>query len=290
MMKIFLYLSFLGLALCAGCAKDKMLVPSAAQPDPFARHDNPAREVDHQVYLYYQQTGIPVLYTDTLSADPLVKLKLGYHLTSMDTLVKYKLLKSDDDVLSELRFVKEQLIPYLGDQLTPYSIFLTDSLYTYASATSKTKVMVSAYSSWNTVAIGNYRGIDKLNPVALKDYQAAIFKIILLPYFSGNMAILKDFSAVSTSYYGKTATGTVTSGSNIPYKKKEEYGLLSTGTESTSSYSIGTQAQDLDRYLTVVLSLTAQAFTAKYGSYPLVMKKYTALMSAFTAIQFSQPQ
>lgn len=290
MMKTYLFLSFLGLALCTGCAKDKMPAPSTDQPDPFIRYDNPKREVDHQVYLYYQQTGVPVLYTDTISAAPLVMLNLGYHITAIDTLVKYTLLASDENILRGLRFIREELTPYLGDQLMPYSIFLVDSLYNYASSYSTVKVLLPAYKSLNTIAIGNFMHIDDLDPVAFREYRAAIFKTILSPYFSRNMAVLTDFFAVSAGYYGKRATGTTTSGNNIPYKLKEEYGLLSTGTESTTSYDIGTQPEDLDRYLTVVLNLSEEAFTTRYGSYPLVMKKYAALRDAFTAIQFSKPE
>jgi hypothetical protein len=239
--------------------------------------------------LYYKETGIAVLYDDTVAKDPLVVIDLGYHLTNIDSLVQFTEIEKEADVMQGLDFIKDKIVPYLGKGLKPYSFFLTDSLYTYSSPYSTDKVLLHSYHGLNTVAVGFCAEIKDLDAEQLKEKQMAIFREILITHLNTDFHLLTDFNSVSALYYGKNATGTSTSGDYIPYRKKEEYGLLSDGTESDTYYSTGTQAEDLDRYVSVMLHTTEAAFTTQYGSYPLVMKKYKLLRAAFKTLNFTMP-
>lgn len=277
------------LLCCFACKKENTPQPSADLPDAFARQDNPASEADHQIYLYYKETGIAVLYNDTVAKDPLVTLDLWYHLTVIDTLVTFTRVGKTADILQGLDFIKQHIVPYLGKSMKPYSIFLADSLYTWDSPWRNSKVMLSSYRGLKAVVLGFVPAIRDLDATERRAYQASIFKTILIPYLNANSSLLAEFYKVCSVYYGKTASGTAANGDYIPYRPKEEYGFLSDGTESDGYYPVGTQAQDLDRYLTEILGQTEDAFTTKYSSYPLVMKKYKLLRSVFAALDFTMP-
>lgn len=289
MNRILLY-SLMICLCCFACRKEDKLQASPDQPDAFVRNDNPGNAADHQIYLYYKETGIAVLYNDTVATSPLVTLQLWYHLTVIDSLVTYRKIDKQADILQGLNFIKQNIVPYLGTAMKPYAFFLADSLYTYDSPWRYNQVMLSSYRGLKAVALGFVPEISKLDADGKRAYQADIFKTILIPYLNSKADLLTEFYKVSAVYYGKTANGTQFNGDYIPYRLKEEYGLLSDGTESDDYYSIGTQAQDLDRYLTQILHLTTAAFADQYGQYPLVMRKYKVIMEVFKTLGFTMPE
>ncbi|SEW53360.1 hypothetical protein [Chitinophaga arvensicola] len=278
------------LLCCFGCRKEEKTQPSPDVPDAFVRHDNSANATDHQIYLYYKETGIAILYNDTVAANPLVTLNLWYHLTVIDSLVTFTRLTNEADILQGINFIKHSIVPFLGTSMKPYAFFLTDSLYTYDSPWRYNKVMLSSYRGLKAVALGFVSGIRDMDAIQRKAYQVSVFKAIFIPYLNANSSLLTEFYKVSATWYGKTANGTQFNGDYIPYRVKEEYGFLSDGTESDDYYSIGTQADDLDRYLTEVLGQSAASFTDKYGQYPQVMKKYKVLREVFTTLGFTMPE
>ncbi len=281
----------IGLLAFLACKKEENPVASADIADAFIRHDNTVNEADHQIYLYYQESGIPVLYSDTLTTDPVTTLRFGYNLTSLDSLITFTRLQHNTDILEGLAFVKTQVIPYLGPQLKPYSVFLTDSLYSYTfDYYGPHKVLLNAYQGLNTLAIGYVPSISKLDGASLRKYRGSIFKTLLAIPMGNASALLDNFYAVSAAFYNKSAYGTDNTPYYIPYQAKEAYGLLSDGSESTTYYATGSQTDDLNRYLDVVLSLSEAEFTATYSSYPLVMDKYRYFKEALTALGFTMPQ
>ena len=290
-MKKYIALSLLSaVAFLTACKKDATPAPSANVADAFIRTDNAANPADHQIYLLYKQTGVPVLYSDTVQRSPLTLLNIGYHITSIDSLVTATYLQNNDDILAGVNFVQDQVLPALGTGLRPYSVLLTDSLYTFQySYLGKQQVILNAYLGLQALVIGNVSAIKTLSPDALKVYKKDIFKNLLTVKFNQNDAVLKDFYAVSAAFYGKYAYGTDFTQYYIPAVAKENYGLLSNGTESPYGYPVDTDADDLAQYLNILLVLSTDEFTAKYGSYPLVMEKYNLFKTALTALQFKLP-
>ncbi len=277
----------------SGCKKAADSPASADVKDAYVREDNPANAADHQIYLFYKESGIPVLYSDTVSKDPLETIKLSYRLTSIDTLVTVRYLKEQADILAGLDFVKTQINPYLPKNLRPYSILLTDSVFTYSIdyAGVRTVLPLSAYLGLKTLAISYVSKIRIMSASELKVYRKDILKTILAVKISENSALTLPFYAVSLSYYNVTATGTFTRpGVSIPYKIKELYGFLSDGTEAATYYATGAPLDDLSRYLDVMLVLSPAEFNAKYGSYPLVMQKYVLMVNILKSLGFTLPQ
>lgn len=273
--------------LLFSCKKEATAVASAYTPDPFARTDNPSSEVDHQIFLLYQQTSVPVLYSDTLTKTPLTLLNLGYHLTSLDSMITARYLKKTSDILSGIDFVKNQVLTSLSGTLKPYSILLTDSLYTYqVTYAGRIKVPLNAYLGMTTVAIGRVASIAGMVPDSLKSYKKDIFKSIVTVPLNADSNLLKKFYAISAAYYGKYAYGNGTLPGYIAFTPKENYGVLSDGTEGSSYYQMPSQAGDLSTYLDKILVLSATDFSLKYGAYPPVMSKYNFLLNALLTIGF----
>jgi hypothetical protein len=290
--KYFIYISLALLSL-AGCQKEKGPSASPDIQDPFARVDNPKNEVDHEIYLFYKDSSIPVLYTDTLTKSPLALLNLRYHLTTVDSMVTVKYLNNQADLLAGLNFVKSEIAPYLTKSLKPYSILLTDSVYTFTpdmSGYGLDKEPLSAYLGFNTLAISYVPAIKNMTPAQLKVYRKDILKTILAVKISANPALTTGFYAVSQAYYGKTAYGNLSSAYYIPFQPKGVYGFLVDGTEFPTYYDAPAAANDLSDYLDAALLLSQADFTATYQNYPLVMQKYNLLLGIFKTIDFIVPQ
>ncbi|HWK04674.1 MAG TPA: hypothetical protein VNS58_13635 [Puia sp.] len=283
--------SFLFAAIFAmllfSCKKEAAPVVSANVADPFIRVDNPSSEVDHQIYLIYQQSAVPVLYTDTLTKTPLTLLDPGYHLTSLDSFLTIRYLTDSAAILVGVNFIKDQILPSLSGKLKPYSMLLADSLYTFKSSyRGRVKVILNAYLGWNTVVIGNVGAIPGLGPDSLISYKKDVFKSIVTVPLNQDTNLLHNFYAVTAPYYGKYAYGDGSIPGYIAYAPKETYGALSDGTESSYYYQMPDQATDLSEFLDKVLTMSEQDFATQYAAYPLVLSKYGFLRAALIQIGF----
>ncbi|ANI88196.1 hypothetical protein A9P82_02045 [Arachidicoccus ginsenosidimutans] len=284
--KFLIILALPCLLFIVSCKKEAALTPFDVGSDPFIRKDNPASAVDHAIYQFYEQTHLPVLYSDTVSRNPLFTIDLNYHLSGFNSTLIVDYLRNDADILTGLQFVQSQFLPLLSDSLKPYSVLLIDSLispmYGYYDTT---YTFLPAYAGLNTFAIANVPHIAQMTPDSLKRYKAAVFSALLLAPLNKN-GILEKFYSVSADYYGKYVYGDVASAYYLPYLPKEEYGLIPYGNESTTYYSIGSQSDDLSQYLNTILSGSEASFTQRFGAYPLVMQKYNYLITALSAVGF----
>ncbi len=282
------YLFILGVAALAACKKEDR-TPEASTPekDVYARVDNASSEIDHQVYLVYQQSKIPILYTDTLAKNPIKILNLNYQISGPQTTFIYTYPKTKEAILAGISFVKNSILPPLGPKIKVYSISLLDNLKTVLvySPTYSVTTNYSVLNGLTTFGIANVSSISTMTAVQLKSYKAEILTNLLLNPLNTSGA-LSSFYAVSASYYGKYVYGTVTDTNYLQYKDKKEYGFIPNGTEYPTSYQIGDQTADLKDYLGKILSLSASEFEAQYGAYPLVMSKYNLLKAALIAQGF----
>jgi hypothetical protein len=284
------------IALClffASCKKEAGLKASPDEADPFARIDNAGNAADHQIYLFYKDSGIPVLYSDTVAKNPLKLLNLGYHLTSLDTTVTAKYSTNQTDIIAGLNFVKSQIVPYLGSTLKPYSILLTDSVYTFVpdpSGQGLLKSPLNAYVGLNTLAISYISEISRMDPATVKKFRNDILKNILTAKFTADLVLLNKFNTVSSAFYYKTAFGTSSNRYQVPIVPKGNYGLLVDGTEQPNYYSITGPAEDLANYFDTILNISSADFLNANQSYPLVMQKYNLLLDFFKTIGFKVPQ
>lgn len=280
------YLFILVVIALVACKKEKN-TPEASIPDPnpYVRVDNASSDVDHQIYMIYAETQIPILYTDTLSKSPLVKINLNYQLSGAATTYRYSYPKTKADILSGINFVKNNILPPLG-KIKVYSISLLDTLKTVTGTSPNlTTTSYTVLNALSTVAIANVPAIAAMTAAQLKTYKASILTNMLLSPLNTSGA-LTNFYQVSKAYYSRSVYGTVTDANYLQYKDKKEYGFIPTGTESTSYYLLGDQTADLKDYLNKMFTLSAAEFQTQYGNYPLMMSKYNFLKIALVAIGF----
>ena len=281
------YLVILGLAVLAACKKDgNEPTASAPEADPYVRADQ-TNEVDHQVFLIYQQSKIPVLYTDTLGKNPLNIVNLNYQIGGFSSTYIYNYPRKKADILSGIAFVRDKILPPLGSKFKVYSISLLDTVKTVVkySATYSVTTYYNFIPGLTTFGIANVPKISTMTAAQLISFRSEILTNMLISPLNSS-GTLTGFYAVSASYYGRYVYGTVTDTNYLQYKDKKEYGFIPNGTESTSSYAIGDQTADLKDYLGKMFTLSAADFQTQYGNYPLVMSKYNLLKTALTSVGF----
>lgn len=269
------------LAIC--CKKEATPSPSPENNDPYMRVDNPSSVADHAIYELYESTGVPVFYNDTINTSPLLVFTYNLQLDPAAYL-KINHLHDPQDIVNGVNMLKDSILPYLSDSLKPFTIMLTDSVYA-TPAGSRIVQPMTTYSALTGLVIANVANIKNMPADTLSAYRAAILKSLLFAPVSGNAAI-NTFYAVSTDYYNKNVYGDGSIAGYLAYKPKEGYGFLKVNYESSVYYLAPAQADDLDAYLGAVLSMSSDAFQTKYGSYPLVMQKYTILVSIVKAAGF----
>jgi hypothetical protein len=274
------YLSVLllvGTCVLFSCKKESAPTASATTTDPFIRYDNAASDIDHQIFQLYTQTGIPVLYSDTVAKNPLFKLNIGYHLTSVDS-------------LAGLNFITSQILPGLSSNLKPYSILMVDSVFSYKINYPNIRVKqppLSTYLAYNSLVIGKITTIKNMIPDSVKTYKRDIFKSIATVQLNQHPELLTAFYAVSAAYYGKYAYSTAFTTFYVPLAPEETYGILApNGITPPYGYTVPTQSADLDMYLYLTFLYSSAEFSTRYSSYPLVMSKYAVLIKALTTVGF----
>lgn len=295
-MKRFLHYIVILTLTCSviGCEKGDVSLASPDMVDPLIRLDNPGNAADHEIYLFYKESGITVLYNDTISRNPVETVRLGYRLTSTDSLLTVRYLNQQADILTGLNFVKTQIAPYLPEAMRPYSFLLTDSVFTQIVDyydNSKIIVPLTSYVGMKALAISYVPKIKDMSTDELKIYRKDILKDLLTIKINENSKLTESFFAVSKSFYNLTAYGnTPVAGYYIPYQQKELYGFLSDGTEDPNYYATGSSLEDISRYLDVILVLSPTEFNNQYKDYPLVMQKYQLMLNIFKDLGFVVPQ
>ncbi|HEY0177433.1 MAG TPA: hypothetical protein VGC08_13710, partial [Pedobacter sp.] len=255
--------------------------------DPYVRIDNTSSDVDHQIFLLYQQSQLPVLYSDTLSKSPLTILNPNYQIAGFNTSYIIKYLKKKADILTGVTFVRDKLLPPLGTKIKLHSVLLIDTLMTsqYYSATYSVVTYFNVYQGISALGIANIPRISTMSSTQLQAYKADIFTTLLLgPLNSGD--ILKNFNLVSAAYYNKYYYAGVTAAGYLTSADKTVYGFIPDGKETASYYASVDQTTDLKLFLSKILTLSDTDFKAQYGSYPLIMSKYSLLKTALTATGF----
>ena len=281
------YLVVFYFALLTACKKDS--APEASKPtdDTYARADNASSEVDHQIYLVYQQTNVPILYTDTVSKNPLELVNLNYQMAGSNTSYIYSYPKNKSDILAGIAFVRDQIIPALGSKIKLHAISLLDTLKTeivynpsYIITTNYTAV-----PALTTFAIARVPAITTMRPDELATYKADIFTNLLLNPLSTS-GLMANFYKVSSGFYDKYSYNQADSPYYLPWKDKREYGFLLDGTETDYYFGTPSQSGDLKVYLSKILTMSVADFESMNGNYPLVMNKYNLVKEALNSLGF----
>jgi len=287
-MKTYLkYLVVIFFAMLSACKKDSMPVASDPVADAYVRTDNTSSEIDHQIYLVYQQTQIPILYTDTLRKNPLQVINLNYEMAGSNSSYTYTYPKNKADILTGIAFVRDKILPPLGPNIKIHSLTLLDTLKivqvygpTYSITTN-----YNVIPALTTFGIANIPRIATMTCVELATYKADIFTNLLINPLTSS-TLLADFYKVSSGFYSGYAYLGATSSYYLPFKDKREYGFILDGTESPYYFTTPDEAGDVKLFLSNILTMSAADFQTLNGNYPLVMNKYNLLKTALTTLGF----
>jgi len=264
----------------ASCQKEQALKSDPNISDPFARTDIATSPSDHQIFVVYQSTGVPILYKDTVSKSPLTTVSLNYNLSGTASSLRFVYLTNPADILAGVNFVQTQVLPHLTGIVKPYSVLLMDSVVTkqYSQTLFKqVDVSLISYLGLKSLAIGNVRQISKMASDSLASYRAYVLAGMLSAKLNNvtYTPLLNNFYAVSANSYSIAIANTTV---------LENLGFIS-NYATPGSYTNAKPA-DLTNYLRHYLTMGSAAMLAKYSTYPLVTSKINYLKQALTTLGY----
>ncbi len=253
--------------------------------------------VIHDTYLFYQNTGIPVFFNDTIGIQDRVdvfgnpythyeKLSLLYSLggvTSGASPAIWSFTYCDkSDVPAALDYLEDNIIPAIPEGVYVPSILLLESM--------NTNVGVYAYKGLNTVVIGEVSKIPTMDEATRQKYKGAILRAILTSVVLDN-----KYSDLLDKFYSESRKYSTTKDTYYIYKGWLDYNYYynyidAGGLENSSSVSVqqlgflNTDPRnsyytpstwiDVSMYIEAICGSTAAQFQELYGSYPSIMTKY----------------
>ncbi|NML21166.1 hypothetical protein HHL16_09790 [Pseudoflavitalea sp. G-6-1-2] len=138
------FLIFLLTLTMVSCKKETLRQSDNIDAYKLTVKDNPSDPVDHAIYQFYQETGIPLYYNDTIAREKVGdsagiprylyhKLAIGYSPLGTQVTSSRVLLPDKDVVISMLPFLKEKLLPQLPRGYFLQSLFVVKSASQRAS-------------------------------------------------------------------------------------------------------------------------------------------------------------
>ena len=285
MLRYFLY-SLAFIALITGCSKDGKLEASKKDDNLMSVKDNPADPTDHAIYQFFQSTGIPCFYNDTIAREQVsenrynyTKLSLAYSpVSGLDTLLKFQLPEDKTTIIPMLDFLKTELLPLLPPGVPIRSILFVDTLTirpTIVIPDGPETVSLNAFGGFNTVAI-KIVNPDTFTVASKRMYIAGILDALFFKKLTNSTTL-----NLSTSFYSisRLAFGEEIYITDFTWtypdlsKRPEDFGLI-------FYYPIyefiitPSEQEDLHAYLLALFSNTTAEFTGKYAAYPVTLQKF----------------
>lgn len=297
-----------------GCKKEKTLSPTNLDENYLVVKDNPNDPVDHQIFLFYQETGIPGFYSDTVS-----KKQVGVSSNGVPK-YSYQLLTLAYTPIGKSTYTRtliedKQLIPPLLDLLksavlpfVPEGAFMPSILFldSFELETPRYGPAVSdgweAYHGFNTVAI-KIRDVTAMNAEEKKDYALSILTGIAAKrmIIVQSNKLQKEFYSISRDlmmpqiqmdiytsfpmeffYPVLPAPETMGFMHYLPYVMKFDVFEFNYNNAPR-------EEDDLRMFLMAVLRYTEQDFLAQYPDQPLLIQKFRAMQGLATSIGLQLP-
>lgn len=272
-------------ALFTSCSDDDDLKPSNLERNWFVLEDSDD-PVDHLRYLFYEKTGIPVFYNDTIGVtertDVFGNSYLDYTTLSMDyslggvgsrPLIWYYSLCSKEDVPDGLDFLETEIMPWVPEEIHVHSFLLLDSV-------ALTTGSVESFKGMNTILVAGIPKLKNMGEEERAQLKASVLGTMFAASISGLENEMKSFYQTTRSYYDAEDLY----GYNLwdfqnrtPYSDPKEVGFL--GVDPTNTYSLPTESVDVSMYIEAIFTYTAAEFETLYGEYEAVMKKYGIMVS-----------
>ncbi|NML21678.1 hypothetical protein HHL16_12375 [Pseudoflavitalea sp. G-6-1-2] len=290
--------------LLAACKKESALQPSGIEETILTVKDNPNDPVDHAIYQFFQRTGIPCYYNDTLAKKEIgvfngvpryyyTRLTLAYSgAAGRDTAYKYNITSDKSKVLPMLQLLEHDLMPRIPSSVKLFSVLFVEDLAvrknyipTYPELTA-----LNSYGGFNTMAM-RIVNPDTFSVESKKKYLAEALGTACYKRLTTLTDIdLNDFYSISRKAFGDEIYNTeFTSWFPDQNRKPEEFGLILYYPVFEIFILTPMPEDDLRSFLDAVFLYSTAEFNALYQQYPLVIKKFKLLKDFAKQIGFQFP-
>lgn len=286
-------------AVIASCAGEEDMTPSGAIDNYFAVGSQDASEDAALRRKFYADNGIYLLFNDTLRHELVGKdvagddayftetIDFNYNLNDVgDSEFDMSYITSTADKKAAVEFVEKYVVPHFkGGALSPYSFFLADKILEYGYADSyawnKTWNERSCISCMRCIglSVGAVGGMTENEKLA---YAADICKSVLASRLSYNDSRLDAFYAPANDRFYDylmdfIPTWDDSAWDGVDMTVPNEYGFLELKGTSYWGYYFPSMSDDYNAYFNMVMSMSLDEVTEKYGSAPVVMQRYGIL-------------
>jgi hypothetical protein len=204
----------------------------------------------------------------------------------------YQVLTDRSNAIQVVAFLQSDIVPLLNSNFPVKSFLLLDSLNSAIYGT-------FACKGYNTVALGAVPWFAEMDSATRDQYKAAVMQAIVSPTVLNYTSYLNSyFYDVSRTYVaGKISWATDVYTDYLTLSTMQSYGINTFQDagfldKNTSIDDYGypqppTSTLDVIQYVGALFTYTSAEFSAKYGQYPLVIKKFNSMKSLLTGLGFS---
>ena len=258
------------------CSDDEDTTPSFADINGFAPAADDNSATAQLQREFYNETGVYLLFNDTLTAENGAKpelLDLGWTLSDLYGYnYSYKYITDIEAQRQAAEVVKTHVVDRLGDA-RPFSILLADDV----------SYLYNGMARHSTMVLGTRCYAFNLDDGHALDDPDAFFGDLFISMVQGILdkytTELQPFYDISAEYYGEYI---------------DEFGLSDPTEEELWDYGFFEyndmwgyfyyESSDLKLWVNKVISMSRAEFEATYGSSATMMNKYEALVSVIKKI------
>lgn len=300
-----------GSLLFSSCGSDK--VEASQGEEDYWLHPYGASSADQTLQTqFFQKNGIYLLFNDTIrkertSTNPdgspyydYETANLSYIMTGLSNnyteVFEFDYLQTDADKKAATQFVQDKILPHLSGGLLPFSLLLVDKITfnvenssTYGQIQKQTPMV---YAGFRCTAIVT-KGVAEMGDAAQTTYCNDILKAIVNSKLSALPPnAFDEFYSYSNAYYSTYQMYEAAEAFFVDHPTPMSIGLLDNGvsyyrwspTGSLIMYNIAAKDYDLQDYTNAVFTYSDTEFEAKYGEYPICMRKFQLLKEIYQSL------
>ena len=315
MNKYILFFILLSCFVWACGEDDGNLTPSGNERNWLNLEDNVDDPIDHQRYLIFKETGIPIYYNDTIGNEIRYSLATGKEYMHYEVLqvfyipgsvtpgvktANYQLIKNREDVKLVLDYLQLEILPQIPSEIYVPSILLVDSLTSSSGSLT--------YKGFNTIVVSEVSEFANMDEVAKKEYRGAVLRSLVAGSLVGIEGewLEENFYALTyavnpdnINYLYSTGTAgymvyRACAGLDLTAEEQSLAVLGFIGTRSKPNpgaaerlWYVPERSQDVSQYCEAIFAYTEEEFKALHGDAPVVMDKYYVMRNKLKEYGFT---
>ncbi len=303
MKKIYLYMASVAVAWCSLACSEDAIEPNPLERDYFLEPEGSSPAIAALQKEFHEKENIYLLFNDTLRREPIGPDGNGkpcYRYTVVDmtygmtnnliehmNVFEYDYLTSDSEKESAAVFIREKVLPSLGEALRPYSLLLVNRIHYYKDYYGDLKLdNPVVYAGWQATAIA-VEGVADMTDEEQNAYKMSLLKSMVANKITGADATLfEEFYSFCAPYYSTFKMGEEAEAFFVSYPTMHDVGFLTAYSYgyngSVYIYNFKAKEYDLQDYTDALFNMSETEFRETYAQYPIVLKKYDILKKIVT--------